>query len=307
MGKGGAGVARRSARLASIASLAFAGSLCGVSQASALTACQATAATIDRVGLTEETPAGVAVEAEINPQDSDTTYELVIAWRVLDPSERGEPVPGDPRVQGGPIRAGAGPVTVSGFVSGLQQGYTYWYEVIASNLAGKTRSAAQPFSYYYSGGYPNGTGAGPPYESEASPCSLESAQRQAEATFAEAEARRRHAREQEEQLAKEAAARSAAEAAALQRHAEEAAAAGAAPRRRPRCVVPGLRGKTLRAARRALDRAHCRLGEIRWPHRRRGPLVIVGQSLRHGRELAGGATVGVTMGIARLDGHRPVG
>jgi hypothetical protein len=306
MVKGGAGSARGSARLASIASLAFAVSLCCVSQASALTACQATAATIDRVALTEVTPAGVALEAEINPQDSDTTYELVIAWRVLDPSERGEPVPGVPRVQGGPIPTGAGPVTVSGFVSGLQQGYTYWYEVIASNLAGKTRSAARPFSYYYTGGYPNGTGAGPPYESEVSPCSLESAQRQGEATFAETEARRRHAREQEEQLAGEAAARSVAEAAALQRHAEEAAAA--AGRLRAPCVVPALRGETLKAARRAIDRANCRLGEIRWPRRgHRGKLVIVGQSLRHGRELVSGAAVGVTMGTARSGRHRRAG
>jgi hypothetical protein len=32
--------------------------------------------------------------------------------------------------------------------------------------------------------------------------------------------------------------------------------------RSPLCVVPGLRGKTLAAARRALRRAHCRLGHV---------------------------------------------
>lgn len=299
MFEGTARWARRGVQLASVTSLIIASCACFASRASALTACQATPATIGPVALTEETPAGVALEAEINPQNSETTYEFVIAWRVLDPSERGEPVPGDPRAQGGPIPAGAGDVTVSGFVSGLQPGYTYWYEVIASNLAGKTRSAAQPFSYYYMGGYPDGTGAGPPYESEVSPCSIESAEHEGEAAFAEAEAERhQHAHEQEEQLAKEAAVRAASEAAALSRQAEEMADAGAAPRISS-CIVPALRGDTLIAARRAIDKAHCRLGEVRKPRGSRGRLVVVSQTVRHGRKLAAGAVIAVTMGIAR--------
>jgi phosphodiesterase/alkaline phosphatase D-like protein len=114
------------------ASLGFAPS------AQALTACEAKPASIEHVSVKEVTPAGVTLEAEINPQDSETTYEFVIVWQVRNPPESGEPVPGDPRALGGPIPAGAGNVTVSGVVSGLQPGYTYWYEVVASNLAGKT-------------------------------------------------------------------------------------------------------------------------------------------------------------------------
>jgi hypothetical protein len=291
---------RQSAQLAALSLLLAAGFLCLASQALAQTACETTPATIERTALTEETPAGVGLEAEIDPHNGETTYEFAIVWRVLDPSERGERVPGDPRVQGGPIPAGAGAVTVSGFVSGLQPGYTYWYEVIASNLAGKTKSAAQWFSYYYTGGYPYGLGGGPPYESEVSPCSLESAQREAEAIYEEAEARRQqHAREAQQQLAREVAARYASEAAALKHREEEMAAAEVAVHVTS-CVVPALRGHTLSAARRALEKAHCRIGEVRRPDHHRGALVIVGQSIRRGRKLAGGTAIAVTMGVRRV-------
>jgi hypothetical protein len=44
---------------------------------------------------------------------------------------------------------------VSGRVTGLERGYTYWYEVAASNLAGETRSGGDNvFSYFYAGGSP---------------------------------------------------------------------------------------------------------------------------------------------------------
>jgi hypothetical protein len=190
-------------------------------------------------------------------------------------------------------------VTVSGFVPGLQPGYTYWYEVIASNLAGKTKSGDQPFSYYYFGGYPNGTGAGAPYESEVSPCSFESAEREAEAIYDEAEAQRRqHAREAQEQLAGEVAARYASEAATLKQREEEAAVAEVAAHV-PSCVVPALRGDTLSAARRALEKAHCRLGRVRGPLRHDGRPLVIAQGARHGGRLAAGTAVAVTLGIVR--------
>lgn len=289
----------RGVQLVSVAAAVIASFLGSASLATGLTACQATKATIDHVALTEVTPAGVALEAEINPQDSETTYEFVIVWQALHPSERGEPVPSDPRAQGGPIPAGAGDVTVSAVVSGLQPGYTYWYEVVASNLAGKMRSGAQPFSYYYTGGYPDGTGTGPPYEAEVSPCVIEATQREAEVIFAEAEAERhRHAREHEEQLAKEAAVRYASEAAALKQREVEVANAETASHI-PSCIVPSLKGDTLSAARRAVDRAHCRLGKVRGPRHHRGRPMIISQSVPSGKKLAAGTAIAVTLGTVR--------
>jgi hypothetical protein len=201
------------------------------SSAQALTACEATKPTIEHVSLTEETPAGVMFEAEINPQDSETTYEFVIVWQLHNPenpSDRGEPVHESLREVGGPISAGAGDVAVSGLVTGLERGYTYWYEVVASNLAGKTRSGARWFSYYYTGGYPDGIGSGPPHEAEVTPCEIESGNEAARrnAMEGQAEEQPQKVKEQEEQQAKEAALR-AAQAAALKKREEQEAEAPA--------------------------------------------------------------------------------
>lgn len=300
--------ARRGVQLASVAITVIAGSLCSASHAAALTACEAIKPTIEHVGLVEVTPAGAVLEAQINPQNSATTYEFVIVQQVRNPSESGERTPEGPRTLGGPIPAGAGEVTVSGLVQGLQPGYTYWYEVIASNLAGETRSGGDnTFSYYYTGGYPDGIGGAPYEATPPSGCDLEILQQEAHRYTVEAETKRHQvAREHEEQQAKEAAARYASEAAALkQREEEEANAEAASPL--PSCVVPALKGDTLRAARRAIEMAHCRVGEVREPHRHRGTLVVVSQSNRHGQKLAGGTAIAVTMGAARPTHRRAAG
>jgi len=72
---------------------------------------------------------------------------------------------------------------VSGLVTGLEPGYTYWYEVVASNLAGETRSEDdKSFSYYYGGGYPYGL-PGVQYRGmPPSPCELELVKQYAERT-----------------------------------------------------------------------------------------------------------------------------
>jgi beta-lactam-binding protein with PASTA domain len=62
------------------------------------------------------------------------------------------------------------------------------------------------------------------------------------------------------------------------------------------CVVPRLKGDTLAAARRALDRAHCRPGKLTKPRRLRGPLIVVKQSVRSNSELAPGSRVALTLG-----------
>ncbi|HZL49252.1 MAG TPA: hypothetical protein VFC30_09595 [Solirubrobacteraceae bacterium] len=278
----------------------IASSLCAASQAAAVTACEAVKPTIEHVALKEITPAGAMFEAQINPQNSATTYEFVIIQQLRNPenpSDRSEPAPEALRAAGGPIPAGAGDVTVSGLVTGLERGYTYWYEVVASNLAGETRFGEDnSFSYYYTGGYPYGIGGAPFRAVPPSPCELELIKQEAERIAARAEAERhQHAREHEEQVAKEDAVRYASEAAALKRREEEEADAEAASHI-PSCIVPALKGDTLSTARRAIDKSHCRLGE---PHRARGMLMVVGQSHRHGEKLAGGTVIDVTMGPAR--------
>jgi hypothetical protein len=295
--------AGRGVQLASIVTAVIASSLCAASQAAALTACEAVKPTIEHVWLTGVNAAGAVFEAQVNPQNSATTYEFVIIQQLRNPenpSDRSEPVPEDLRAVGGPIPAGAGDVTVSGMVTGLERGYTYWYEVVASNLAGETRSNGDnSFSYFYTGGFPNGLPGVPYKATPPSPCALELAQQEAARITVRTEAeRRRQAREHEEQVAKEAAVKYASEEAALKRREEEEADAEAASHV-PSCVVPTLTGDTLSAARRAIDKAHCRLGEVREPHHHRGMLIVVGQSRRHGEKRAGGTVIAVTMGPAR--------
>jgi hypothetical protein len=273
-----------------------------------MTACEAIKPTIEHVALQEITPAGATLEAQINPQNSATDYEFVIVQQLRNPedlSDRGEPAPEGLRAMGGPIPADAGDVTVSSLVTGLKHGYTYWYEVVASNLAGEARSGGDNlFSYYYTGGYPYGIGGAPFRAVPPSPCAIELAQQEAGRIAARAEAERHQlAREHEELVAKEDAARYASEAAALKQREEEEANAEVASHI-PSCVVPALKGDTLIKARRALSKAHCRLGVVRESHHHRGMLIVVGQGDRHGEKLAGGTVITVTMGTARSSHHR---
>jgi hypothetical protein len=156
--------------------------------------------------------------------------------------------------------------TVSLNLTGIQPG-SYWFDVFAANSAGEAfRRSELKVPPIPPGACPNGCSTNEPYKAEVSKASLESAERQAAIISAEAEAKRRQVvREREEQKANEAAASHAAEAAALKKREEEEAAAADKPT--PVCSVPSLGGDTLRAARRALTKAHCRLGRVyRGPH-----------------------------------------
>ena len=61
------------------------------------------------------------------------------------------------------------------------------------------------------------------------------------------------------------------------------------------CRVPALKGLTLARARKALTRAHCKLGRVRRPRHAHGALVVEGQSHRKGAKLAAGAHVNVVL------------
>jgi hypothetical protein len=88
---------------------------------------------------------GASFEAEINPEGIETGYEFVILARQVHFSETPERLPGP--VQGGQLVAGTSAVAVNALLSGLQTGYIYWLEVVATNLAGKTRSTPGAFFY----------------------------------------------------------------------------------------------------------------------------------------------------------------
>jgi hypothetical protein len=60
------------------------------------------------------------------------------------------------------------------------------------------------------------------------------------------------------------------------------------------CVVPKLKGKKLKAARRALKRAHCRLGKVRPKGQKKGR--VKRQSRRPGKVLLAGTKVNVRLG-----------
>jgi hypothetical protein len=98
----------------------------------------------------------------------------------------------------------------------------------------------------------------------------------------EAEERRHHEEsERAEAQAREEAQRAAGEAAASQ------------------CVVPFLAGDSLGRARKALRRAHCKLGHISAPRGGHGKLVVTAQGLPAGSRRPAGTAVTVMLGPAR--------
>lgn len=262
--------------------------------------------TIDGTSVADFTEHGARLVAQINPQGSEATYEFRLVWQDADPPASGEPVTGGTQAQGGHIAAGFEDQTVSAALTGLQPGYTYWYVVAAINSAGNTKGGSPYFFGFWNGGaYPEGVGTGPPYEPEVPLWDIWLSEAQSAQTLSEYEANQRQAaKEQEEQRTREAAIR-ASEAAALKRREEEEVASAAVARTRT-CNVPSLKGDTLSIARRAIDKAHCRLGKVSRPRRHGGALIVIRQAPRHGRKLAEGTAIAVTLGSVSGRHHRIV-
>jgi hypothetical protein len=214
----------------------------------------------------------------------------------------GEPLPGGPLVEEGHIGASSSPVTVSASLSGLQPDYLYWYEVVASNLGGTTRSIANGFLYFHSSSAPNGAIAGPPYagpEVERTGCLNESGDLAAAETVREQREIEAKEAAAKQAIAKEATAKQAAvkeaEEAALKRRVEEHPAVVLPAS----CIVPSVKGDTLSAARHAIMRAHCRLGRLRRPSHYDGAPIVTGQTPHRGSTLRDGASVALVLGPAR--------
>ncbi len=70
-------------------------------------------------------------------------------------------------------------------------------------------------------------------------------------------------------------------------------------RRRPRCIVPGLKGRTLSQAKRLLSDAHCALGKTYKPKAKLGKSIVASQSLKAGSSRPRGTKVNVKLGPAR--------
>ena len=77
----------------------------------------------------------------------------------------------------------------------------------------------------------------------------------------------------------------------------ESAASGLTRRvsRRPFCVVPRIRGTKLAAARRAIRRAHCRVGKVRRAHSRQPSGRVIAQAPRAGKRLPLGTKVNLVV------------
>ena len=65
----------------------------------------------------------------------------------------------------------------------------------------------------------------------------------------------------------------------------------------PKCIVPRLAGRSRRAAARALRKAGCRLGKVRWTQSKRKRGLVVAQRPRAGRRLPLAATVQLVLSI----------
>jgi hypothetical protein len=215
------------------------------------------------------------IEVPINPNGGETSYEIWLECQSPTESKQScEPLTVNPQRRQGILPAGFEPKIVTDEVAGLQPGYLYEYGVIATNSAGREGDVGDGFLTCPSQGP-----CSEPYLRGEALWEIEGAKRAAEeAPRLEAE-RQAGRREAEERLAKEAAERSAKE------HEVH-----------PACVVPRLKGDSLRVAGHALRSAHCGLGVVIVPRVPRGQLVVVRQSAPTGKKLAAGSRVGLTLG-----------
>jgi hypothetical protein len=254
------------------------------------------ASSAPQIGVTsvEFGESSATLTAQIRPGGVETKYEFWLEGETT-AAEVGE----------GYISASRLEQEVSADVTSLKPSHTYTYWVVASNSAGGRTSFPATFTTEAAPppGCPYGCSSEPPYEHHEEPSLKEAAEREAtEAPRLEAE-RQAERRQEEERPAREAAERAAKEGeireAGERAGKESAERDGAAAARALRCVVPRLVGDSLTAARRALDKGHCRLGKVTRPRTHRGALVVARQGARGGRKLARGAKVAVMLGPMR--------
>jgi hypothetical protein len=225
----------------------------------------------------------VTLSAHINPEGLETSYEIGLECLPCQPGDQWAK---------GTLPAVEESRTVTLTLTGVQPG-RHWFAVRASNTDGEESRRSEALEVPPSPApFPEGTGGGGIVEAPY----LGALSGQMKEIAIHEEEQQAKAKEQEEQKARELAARPASE----QEHAEEQPPAAPGQTRLPACRVPALKGDTLTAARRALAKAHCRLGKVQPPRRHREALVVTKQAPGRGKTLPGGAAVAVTLvGAAR--------
>jgi hypothetical protein len=245
----------------------------------------------------------VTVSAQINPEGLETSYEIKLACSACAPA-------------GSSPAAGTLPAvnesrTVTLNLTGIKSG-TYGFEVRANNTAGYTSRIGEfTVPEVPPGACPDGCSKNEENTAEVPVWYTNLSSSESAQTLKEYE--EKQAREQQEKKTKEAA-RFATEEAELKQAEEREAQEAAARERTEReeeeeeaehsaCRVPALKGDTLTAARRALRRAHCRLGAVHQSARYHGALYVSAQGAPAGKRLAHGARVALTLG-AKQASHR---
>ncbi len=256
-------------------------------------------------GTAKEVGKEVLVEAQINPEGLETSYEILVECPDHALCQTTE----------GKLSAINETRVVHLTLTAPQPDATYLFTVAARNAEGKA-SASWSFQVPQltapvipPGACPDGCSKNEQYDSETPSWYTELSNSESNATLKEYEAKQ--AREQQEKKAKEAA-RYATEEAEL-KQAEEREAQEATARERtereeeeaehPACRVPALKGDTLTAARHALASAHCRLGAVHQLAHHHGTLRVSAQGAPAGTRLVGEARVTLTLGAKRAS-HR---
>lgn len=246
----------------------------------------------------------VTVSAQINPEGLETTYEIKLVCSSCAPAGY-SPVAGML-----PALDEARTVTLS--LTGVQPG-SYRFEVLARNSVGDTSDSGElDVPPTPPGACPDGCSKNEQYSSEIPNWYAELSNSESNATLKKYE--EEQAREQQEMKLREAA-RYATEEAEL-KQAEEREAQEAAVRDRqereeqeaehPACRVPDLKGETLRAARRALVKAHCSLGAVHRPAHHDGAMYVSAQGVPTGKRLAHNAHVALWLGAKQSGAKRPL-
>jgi hypothetical protein len=213
------------------------------------------------------------LEARIRPSGLETTYELWLEYPVCSSGNTCEAATRE-RVGEGFIPAGVLEEVVSAELTSLNWSYFFNFVVIASNSDGTIQSYPLTFTTGspLPPGNPEGSGTGTPVERSSETWFTESAEPEAH------EAPRFE--EEREAKTKE----------------DERPATEVGEETPSSCVVPRLKGDSVRAARRALAKDHCILGKVSEPRTHRGALVVMTQSTKAGLKLANGAAVAVKLG-----------
>jgi hypothetical protein len=247
---------------------------------------------------------GATIEVPIDPEGGETSYEIWLTCQSARESNQAcGPLTVESQHQQGVLAAGFEQRTVTDPVTGLQPDYLYEYEVVASNSDGREGYIGDGFITCP----PQKLGELCPRQPFLEGTSLwvwEGATREANEAPSIGEREAREHREAEERPAKEAAERAAHEREI--RETGERAGRETAEREvlakqasTTMCVVPSLKGDSLTAARRALGKAHCKLGKVSKLRGHHKTLLVTSQSAKSGKTLADGAAIAVKLGPTR--------